>query len=89
MAKGQEICDEMCNEVDEITHTQQPKIKRLAASELKIIISVTYNIYTATAEKLIQVSFLFSFPLKARLSVHAFKASVKRPHERRTQTEAN
>lgn len=33
----------------------KPKIKRLAASELKIIISVTYNIYAATTKKLIQV----------------------------------
>lgn len=55
MAKGQEICDEMCNEVDEVTHTQQPKIKRVGAVELKIIISVTYNIYATTTEKLVQV----------------------------------
>lgn len=67
------------------THSK-PKIKSLAASELKIIISVTYNIYASATKKLIQVFFSSSKPSP---SVHSFKLSVERPHKRRTQTEAN
>lgn len=49
---------------------------------------MTYNIYTATAEKLPRVK-VFFFSLKAGPNIHSFKPSVKRPHERRIKTKAN
>lgn len=65
----------MCNEVDEVTRMLQLKIKTLAAWELKIIISVTSNIYVASTEKNVYLSPNPPAPtttpfLKASLSAH-------------------
>lgn len=54
---------EMCSEMDEVSHTQKPKIKTFAGSEFKMIISLPNNICGTTTKP-------FLTPLNN--SVHTF-----------------